>query len=341
MRRTSLAVIAAAGAVLAAGCGSSSSGGSGTNDSSQPPAAELSNAATALGNASTLTTSIKLGATASQIRALANSNGSSGVSPAEASAIAGANISVEVAAPSGKTLSDLANDHSGAAVDVTISDNGTTYLSVRELNKTLYVQVDLKDLLNTLGQSSAYAQLQNAAGAPAFLTALVDDKWVSLPESAATSLSGAGGAASPGPQQHTFLNGLKNILSKDVTVTRTASGSTDTLALTANSRTVIQDFVGVVTSAVPSAAAAFGSTDLSNIPNQPVTLGAQVTGGALSQLTIDLGQFDPKGKAHLPVVMDFAQSGPAIGVPSGAVAVNTQELAQLLGSFTGGVGAAG
>lgn len=335
-RRSTLVLIAAAtSAALAAGCGGGSSGGSGSNDSSQPPAAELTSATKALGDASTLTTSLKLGATTSQISALAASNGGSGLSPAEVSAIAGAQVSVEVAAPSGKTLSDLNNG--GAAVNVTISDNGTSYLALRKVASKLYVQIDLKDLLNTLGQASTYAQLQNAPGAPAFLTALVAGKWISLPDSAATSLSAAGGA-SPKPQWQRVIDGLKNIVTGDVTATRASSGTTDDLVLTADSRTVVKDFLAAISSAVPSAASALVTTDPNRVPSQPVTLGAQVTGGALSQLSIDLGQFDQTRKAHLPVVVDFARSGPAITAPSGAVAVNTQELGQLLGSFAGGLG---
>jgi hypothetical protein len=65
-----------------------------------------------------------------------------------------------------------------------------------------------------------------------------------------------------------------------------------------------------------------------------------VTDGALSQLSIDLGQFDPKRSVHLPVVVDFTQSGSSISAPSGAVPVDTAQLAELLGSL-GGAGSLG
>jgi hypothetical protein len=343
-RRTSLAVIAcASAATLLAGCGSSSSGGatgSGTNDSSQSPSQELTSSVSALGKASTLTTTVKLGATASQISALAASGGSN-ITSTEANTIAGAEIAVEVVAPSGKTLSDVTGSgSSGSAVDITVSDNGTNYLSIRSLNKTLYVQADLKDLFNALGQGSTYAGLQSqVAELPGFLQALVAGKWVSLPQSAATGLTGTSSGSSASPEQEkALLSGLKNILSKDVTVTRESSGSTDDLALSANSRSLVTDFVSTVTAAVPAAAAELGGANLSNVPSQNIGLGAQVTNGALSQLSIDLGQFDPKGKAHLPLELNFSQSGAAISAPSGAVAVNTQELTELLGGLTGGLG---
>jgi hypothetical protein len=345
-RRTSLAVITfASAAVLLAGCGSSSSGGSGgtgSNNSSQSPAQELNSSFSALGNASTLTTTVKLGATPTQISGLAQSGGST-ITPAEANAIAGARIVVEVQAPSGKTISDLSGSGaSGSAVDFTVSDNGTNYVSIRSVDKTLYVQADLKDLLNALGKGTTYAQLQAESGQfPSFLQALFAGKWISLPSSTAQALTGSsssGSSASPQEEQ-AIVNGLKAILTHDVQVTRTSAGSTDDLALSANSRTIVRDFLSTVTTAVPGAGAALPQTQLNQVPSKNVALTAQVTNGALSQLSIDLGQFDPKGNAHLPVVVDFSQSGTSISAPSGAVAVNTQELGSLLGSLGGsGIG---
>lgn len=356
-RRTSLAMLAlASSAALVAGCGSSSSGGStgstttggtGTNNSTQAPSAELTSAFSALGKASTLTTSLKLGATADSIKKLANSSGST-LTDDQANAIVGAQISVEVQAPSGKTLSDLSSGTGGGAVNFTVSDNGTNWVSLRSVNKTLYLQVDLKDLLNTIGESSALSTVQGLESNPqfpAFVKALIEGKWVSLPESAASSLTGASsGGSSASPQQaQAIVSGLKQILANDVTVTRTSTGSTDVLKLTANSKTVATDFLNTVTTAVPTAALALGQTDTSQIPSKDITLGATVTGGALSQLSIDLGQFAPADQqpATLPVDLNFAQSGAAITAPSGAVAVDTTELAQLFSGFAGGLSGAG
>lgn len=355
-RRTSLTVLAlVSSAALIAGCGSSSSGGTtttpggtGANDSSQSPSAELTSAFSALSKSSTLTASIKLGANASQIKSFASSTGAH-LSDTEANAIAGAQISIELQAPSGKTLSDLGSSSgSGSSADFTISDNGTNLVSIRSVNKTLYLQVDLKDLLNTIGQSSTLSQLQTLEANPqfpSFAKALLDGKWVSLPQSAASSLTGTtSSSSSPSPQQEqAILNGIKRILTNDVTVTRTATGATDVLKLTANSKTVLTDFLTTITTAVPSAALALGSTDTSQIPSKTITLGANVTGGALSQLSIDLGQFAPPKNqpVTLPIDINFAQSGAAITAPSGAVAVNTTQLSQLFGAFAGGLTGAG
>jgi hypothetical protein len=353
-RRTSFVMVAfISSAALIAGCGSSSSSGgggsgggsvgTGSNNSSQAPAAELASAVTALGNTSTLTAAIKLGATASQISALAKANGTS-LTSAETNAIAGAEISIEASAPSGKTLGDLGGGTGPGAVDFTISDNGTNFISIRSVNKTLYLQADLKDLLNTFGKGSIYASLQaESAQLPSFIQALFAGKWISLPESAAKSLEGSlgGGAASASAnpaQQQKFIQGLKTILTNDVKVTRASSGGTDKLDLSANLRTIVTAFLSTISSAVPAAGSALSAAKPSSVPNENVALTASVTGGALSELSIDLGQFDHKGKVSFPLDVLFTRGGSAITAPSGAVAVNTQQLGQLFGGLAGGLG---
>jgi hypothetical protein len=356
-RRTSLSMIAFLGsAALLAGCGSSSSGGStasggsstgtgtgsGSNNSSQTASAELTSAVTALGNASTLTAAIKLGATPADITSLLKANKAT-LSPAEVNAIAGAQIAIEVSAPAGKKLSDLTSGATGEAVNFSISDNGTTFLSIRSVDKTLYLQADLKDLLNTIGQSSTYQGLAAETSAlPSFIQALFAGKWVSLPESAASSLTGGLGAstgASANPaQEQQFITALQGILAKDVTVTRTSSGSTDQLALSANSQTLAKDLVTALSSAVPAAASELGSADPSSVPSRTIALTAAVTNGSLSQIAIDLGQFANKGKTSFPLDLNFTQGGAAITAPSGAVKVDTSQLGALFGGLAGGLG---
>lgn len=344
-RRTTLAIAAIAGSTaLVAGCGGSSSGGaagSGSNNSSLTPAAELTSAVTNLGHSSTLTTTLKLGASASQISALAHSQGSS-ITSSQASALAGAAVTVEISAPSGKTLDDLSGTTgSGAAVDFSVSDNGTKYLALRSVSKTVYIQADLKDLLNRLGQASVYQSLSaEGPSLPTFFQALIAGKWVSISAASLKTLTGTapgGSGASANPsQQEQFVNELKTVLTKDVTVARTASGSTDQLTLSANSRTLAQDVLADLTSAVPGAGAELGTTNTQNIPDRTITLNAAVTHGALSALSINLGQFDTSKHVSLPLNLAFAQNGPAITAPSGAVPVNTAQLSQLVQGFLGG-----
>jgi hypothetical protein len=353
-RRTSVALIAFISSLtLLAGCGGGSGGsggssggaiGTGTNNSSQPASAELSSAISALANTGALTATIKTTASASQISSLATAHGTK-LTSAETSAIAGADISIELAAPSGKKLSQIGNGAGTAAFALTVASSGTTYLSLRSLNKTLYLQADLKDLLNLIGKGSTYASIQaESAALPSFVQALLADKWVSLPDSTLKSLEGVIGAgstpspaATPNPSSELAVIGaLKSVLTTDVKATRTSAGKTDTLALSANLRTLATGFLSAVSAAVPAAGAIGGGTT-SGLPNQNIALTASVTGGALSELSINAGQFDKSENASIPINVFFT-GGAAITVPSGAVAVDSSQLSELFSGLAGGLG---
>lgn len=347
-RRTATAVVAlTATAGLLAGCGGSSSGGANaptSNDSSVSPATELTSAISALGQSSTLTASVKLGASGSQLLDFvhAQDKGAS-LTAAQANAIAGAAINFEVAAPSGQTLGDISGLSNSGAVNVSVVDSGKTWFSIRFVKQTLYLQVDLKDLLNTIGQAEAYRQLQGAgAQLPGFASALVQGKWVSLPLSTLKSLTsaipGASGITSTpdAGQAHHLLDSIQTLLTKDVTVTRTSSGGTDTLTLTTNLRSFAGDLASTFKS-VPGAGAALSKADLGDVPDKNISLVATVTSGALSSLTFDLGQLAKSGKGTLPLQLSFTRSGSDISAPSGAVAVDLTQLGSLLGAFSGGL----
>jgi hypothetical protein len=258
---------------------------------------------------------------------------------AAADALSGASISIEAQAPSGKTLAD---GSSGSAANVSINVGGKSLIAFRDVNQVIYIQVDLKDLLNAIGKSSVFQEVQAAsAQLPAFVQDLLAGKWVSLPLSTLKGLTGAAGATTPSTpsaaQQNAVIGVLKSILSKDVTVTRVSSGSTDTLKLTGNTKTIANDLVSGVSSAVPSLGALGSSAG--NPPNKAVTLTATVSGGSLTSLSVDLAQFAKKAtSASFPLELDFAQSGPSISAPSGATPVDTSTLTSLLGAFGGGLG---
>jgi hypothetical protein len=355
-RRASLAMVAFAGAAtLLAGCGSSSSGGSitpsggssstpssGGGGGSQTPLAELTSAVNSLGNTQNLTAAIKVGASASQIQALAKSNGSSFTS-SQANTIAGLQVSIQATAPSGQTLGGLTGSSAEAgAVDFKVGSGGTTYLSVVSVNKVLYLQVDLKDVFSAIGKSSEYSSLSTEASAlPSFAQALLSGKWVSLPLSTLKQLEGSLGAnatATPSTQQQQkLIASLQAVLTKDVTVTRTSSGGTDNLTLTANSKTLANDFLSAVGNAVPAASSALSSAGAGKVTSQQITMTAQVSGGSLTQLSIDVGQFDKKKTVSFPLVVTFTKGGSSVSAPSGAVPVDTSQLQSLVGAAGGGL----
>lgn len=350
-RRTALAaVVLTATASLLAGCGGSSSGGGGggsaatSNNSSLSPQAELTSAVQALGDASTITATLKLDASGSQLLDFVKSQDKSAkLTAAQADEIAGLSLSFEFSAPSGKTLSNASGLTNGGAANISVADGDNSLISIRFVNKTLYVQADLKDVLNDLGQAATYRQMEAAAGQlPGFLGALVNGKWVSLPLSTLKQLSGSLGAVVPSTpdaaKQKQLIGALETLLTKDVTVKRTATGDTDQLALTANLRDLAGDLTSTFSSLVPAAGSALDSGDLADVPNKDITLNASVTDGALSALSFDLGQIAKNGKGSLPISLAFSRSGDAISAPSGAVAVDLSSLGPLLGAFSQGFG---
>ncbi|HVS69499.1 MAG TPA: hypothetical protein VHE56_13180 [Mycobacteriales bacterium] len=343
-RRSATAVVALTAAVgLIAGCGGSSSGGKApvSNVSGATAADELSNALSGLGQASTLTATLKLDASGSQLLDYVRSqNKGTHLSAQQAALLASGSVTFEVAAPSGKTISTMGSLSDDGAANIDVAAKTGDVITLRVVNKTLYLRASLKDVLNAAGKAETYRQLVGgSAQLPPFLSALVQGKWVSLPLATLKGLAGSLGAGttpSGSAKSNHFLDQLKSLLTKDVTVTKSTSGDTDTLTLTTNLRSFAGDLETTFTSALPAAGTALNGNDLSKVPDKKVSLVATVTGGALASLKFDLGQVAKSGSASLPLELDFARSGPSIGVPSGAVAVDLSQLAGLFGAFGGG-----
>jgi hypothetical protein len=341
-RRTATAVVAlTATAGLVAGCGGGSSGGKSntSNVSGASASAELSSAISALGNGSTLTATLKLGATGSQLLSFVHQQDKNATMTAQqASAITAAAISFEVAAPSGKTLNQISGVTNAGAANIAVVDNGKAWFTIRVVKQTLYLQADLKDLLHAFGKDQTYRQMAGAGGQlPAFVAAAVQGKWISLSLPALKhAIPGAASASTPNPaQSKQFLDELRSLLTTDVTVTKSSSGGTDTLTLTSNLRTLAGDFKTTFAT-IPGVGAALSSTNVSTVPNKNVSIKATVSGGALTGLSLDVGQFAKSGQGSLPIELTFVQSGPSISAPSGALAVDLSQIAPLLGSLSGG-----
>jgi hypothetical protein len=347
-RRLGLALAAGAGALaLIAGCGSTGAGSvlvsdRGANNPDQPPSAELTSAIAALGHTSTLTAVVSLGASTSQIDGLASALGTT-LTPAETAALAGAQVSVEVTAPAGRTVGTTGTDDTSAASEVSLTSNGTTYLAVRRVGTTAYLRADLKDLLTVAGEADAYSTLKTEAVLlPGAARALIDGQWISIPDSALNALGelsgGLGGAPSdtvgPGLQRR-LLAGLDQVLQRDVTVTRTRSGTVDQLKVTANTRVVANGLLHTFANQVPG----LGALPLPRISGgRDIMLTADVVSGALRTLTVNLSQGSRGTPAGVPLDVTFTRGGAPITAPDGAVAVDTLSLVGLSAALGGAAG---
>lgn len=353
MRRPPLSVIVCAGTVvLLTGCGVAAGATSkgaepGINDSAQPPASEFRSAVAALGQASTLTTGVSVATTATAVADVADAFGVR-LSPAQAATLAGAQVSVTVGASGGKDIADIVDGHSAATEGYTLSSYGTSLLSLRTIGDTVYLKADPKDLLTAIGKPDTYQSLESQRDAlPAFAQALLDGKWVSMPAGTLQSLHALVGGGTDGglggegdPQiSPVLINGLQALLAQDVTVTRVSSGTVDRLKLTANSRVVAASLLRKLTAGLPPAGAGLLDATASKVPSRTVTMTADVVGGALQSLRINLGKYDG---ADVPLDVTFTRDSVALTAPSGAVAVDSLQLTELFGELAmGSLGGSG
>jgi hypothetical protein len=341
-RSSTLLAAVSAGAVLAlAGCGSGS-GHSVPND----PKAELTASVSNLGQSESLTTTIKLGIAPADLQALAKADGAN-LTAADAAAIASAQLVVQAHTTNGKDLSDLKpGDKNATAVAVRGVSNGHTYLELRVVSGDLYIQGDVKGLLDLAHQSKAYTEVKaRAASLPSFVTALVNGEWVSLSGAAAQGVAGqfgiqAGGKSSKDAQSKKLLDDLQALLRKDVTVTKLGSDARgDHLQLTGNAHQVANDAYQTFSSAVPGGGTALSQVKPQNVPSKKITVDAWVKDGVLSEISVDFGQFakagDPAAGKHLPIALTFEQDGAAIDKPGNATPIDLTQLGSLVSGLTG------
>src|SRR3954447_14478742 len=208
LRRSStlLAAVSAGAALTLAGCGS----GSGHNVPNDPKG-ELTASVSNLGQFDSLTTTVKLEIDPADLQELAQADGDN-LTAADAEAIASAQLVVQAHTTNGKDLADLkAGDKNATAVSIRGLSKGHPYLELRVLSGDLYIQGDVKGLLDLAHQSKTYKEVQaRAATLPPFVKALVSGQWVSLTGGAAQGLAGqfvvqAGGQSGSQPQSKKML----------------------------------------------------------------------------------------------------------------------------------------
>lgn len=330
MSRTTTRLAAAAGlaAILtAAGCGGGSSG----TDSS--PKGELVSGVNALSDADALTTTLRLDTTSAKLQALAKHGGDS-LSKQAADAITSARVVIET---------------KGSGKDKTFALRGVegndTLVDLRVVDDTLYLQADLQAVFALAHKQNILANLKaEVAHLPAFVKGFVNGDWVSLNGTALSAIAGqfgagtASAAPSAGPK---LLADLRDIVNRDVTVTRQGSDARgDHLLLSGDTRTLANDVREALARSVPGGSALAGKVDGKNLPSRRITVDAWVKDGALSVLSLDLAQFADKGEVPagttLPITLTFQRSGGDISAPDGATPVDLTQLGTLLGAVMGG-----
>jgi hypothetical protein len=337
-----------AGVVTVTACGSGSSGGpaTGHNDSSASPATELREAVHALGQGHALTVSLGLGASTAEILRLgASKNGHDGPTPQQAKAIATDRIVFEMVAPAGKTLADAAASpasNRGGAFAIRLQSPTASYFSFLVVDRSLYAQIDLKYFFGLGGALNQYrALVHRSASLPPFVQAALAGRWVSLPAATLQALEGflkgasGGQLNTPAPSRiRAIENTALTTLLRNLTVARTATGSTDHLTITANVRRVLQreyDALFPQLGTLSQSFQAIPRPQFGKVPDRNVVLDADVTNGALSTLTLNTGQFSKSIPFSLPVTASFTRGGAPITAPSGATPIDLSQIEQLGG----------
>jgi hypothetical protein len=350
-RRTALAVVASVAALgVLAGCGGGSSGGGSpsAHSGSDPAAvAELANGIAALGDASTISASLRLDATGQQLLSFVRlQDPGAGLTASEASLIAGLDVSVQAQALSGQTIADIGGIPTLQSAAVSGVEGGKTLFAIRLVNQALYLKVAVQDLLDALGKQATYRKVEiGAAKLPPFASALLlHNQWVSVALSILKSIPGVGSvltASPPSVGSHgQLLAKVETLLTKDVTVTESTTGDTADLTLTANLRTLAGDAETTLAGSLPSATSSLSASKLASLPDRDVSLTATVTNGTLSKVTFDLGQL-AENAGSLPIVLTLTTGGAATTAPTGATAVDLSGLIRVALAFDPALASAG
>jgi hypothetical protein len=351
---TAAAVAGLSVAVLAGCSGGSSSFRPATSiPKGQPPATQVKTAFTNLGAGNTVTGTLKLGLTGSQLLQFVKATGSgSSLTSQQANQIAGLSLVFTTHSTSG-SLEQAAGKPNTTQSDFTVRENGSPLAEARVVNGSVYLQARLQQILSMVGQPAAVYQNLKAESSqlPPFVGALVAGKWISLKiadlKSLEQEVSGAMGGASASPnasQRAAIVGDLQQLYSNDITVKQTSgSGNGGTYTLTGNTRKLATDFLSDISDVEPALQSQLGQFQPSQVPNRSLTFDATVTSGKVSQLSFDVVQLAPPSAkvpsgSKFPIDLDLDTTARSVTAPSGASAVSLSQLSGLLSQLGGGLG---
>jgi hypothetical protein len=336
----------------------SSSGTSGTGGTgSKTPAEALSAGVSKLSDGKAASFEISLQPDAAAIAAMNKDETDPKAAAVAQKLFSNGGLDIKVTVSADKALKDIkAGDTDQASTDIAIKAGGTDFLDLRTVKGALYLKVDVPDVAALSGQSaSSLSALTQNPEIPATLQpaiqAIMAGKWVGVSaedlksvEQLAQTFGGTGDlSASPSSPDQTqisqFTTALVTALSKDATITDKGSGQ---LEITGKVKTLAQDLLQSfepLLSALPSAS----KTDLdktkeslNSIPDtQTITFDAWLSGGALTEIKIDVLQFakpSEAGGGHMPLDAKFSNSAPAVSVPDGVTNIDVKSV---LGSLQG------
>ena len=356
MRRTvaRVAVAAAIGAGALTACSSTPQ---------VPPAQAVSDSFRNLGDQSSLSVSLSLGLSASQLGTLATSNGGNGIDPTVANTIATGSVFVEVQTTDGKPLNDTSGAAAGNAnLDLGLTVGSTTPVEVRVVDGSLYARVDIDQLAADTGQSPAStasfkANLHDADQVVPGLGALADNQWVEVSKESLQALlkmakqfgATQGGTGSANQSQYQaatskLMTDIGAAFKSNSTVDNDGTHGSGTYYTVS---VPIRPFVEQVATAFQTYLNSLpgGSTIASKLGsslkqavadnNQTLTLQVVVRDNKAAEVDLDVNQFlsgSHKAPIAVPVQLKFG-TPTDIEAPSGATQLNLSKIPSLLGGM--------
>jgi hypothetical protein len=248
---------------------------------------------------------------------------------------------------SGKRAEEVTDANSQVLLNVA----GSEVLELRVVENNLYLRVDAPALLETLGEDPAQldALVQQTQGQPGFefVEPAVNGEWLVLENISQMSQQMG---ANPIPDQDKFADELLQTVQENATVTSEGDDDQGThLVAKLPLRETIQDIQDLAGAALPPGT---DMTDqLGDIPEGDLSVDFWVANGELSQLEIDITQFNefatsdeerlPEGVEQLAIRVEFQDYlGDAEAVED-AVVIDPTAIGQAFSGMMGGVAPGG
>jgi hypothetical protein len=346
------------------GSKSSNKGSSGgqVQTSGGSPSAQVDSAISKLGSASSIEMALSLPISPSDLQKLSDTDPSSKLTTQEAQAITSGSFFVIVGSGNGKSLSSAKTDPNNS-LDVGVTTSGDTPFEVRYVGQNIYLHVQISKLLSDAGQdpSKASSFTSEAGQLDTYvpgLSALIQGNWVEISHSSLQALEaplknlenqfgGSSGSSSsssvpgtPSLQQELQLESqVLGALKSNSTITSLGSsngrqGYSVTVQV-ANFLKAVGPQIESTFSTIPKEGQqiqkSLQQAESQLPPGQTATADVYISNGSLSEIDIDLNQFDHKQSFAIPLRISLSSPG-APSAPSGATPIDTSKLPSLLSS---------
>ena len=245
-----------------------------------------------------------------------------------------------------------------ASSQVVLNLAGNDALEIRFVAGDLYVRADVAGILETFGQDPAQldALTSQVEGRQGFewVGPAVAGEWIVIRDALALMQQFGGGAAAlNGDQQKQVVDDLLQTIRQNATVTSEGEDDAgDHLQAALPLRDTLRDLIDVLGPAASAAGAGNIEDSLQDIPNEDIVLDFWVADGRVSQLAVDILQFEelaaesgeefPEGLEELAIVVRIDEFDGDIDAVADAVEIDTAALGQAVtGLMTGGTGLGG